>query len=106
MSAVASAFLRQSYEKQCVTLVHFQSTIFPHAPNREGIENEFAISETKYSGEIFYFGCVSRIFLTKFLVRYRTSSGFTDRLVTADGCRGVVKTSSIMFKVRPGDDDR
>ena len=38
-------------------------------------------------------------------VRTTTSSGFTDTLVTVDSGRVMVSTSSIIFKVRPGDDD-
>ena len=29
----------------------------------------------------------------------------TDKLVTVDGCRGMVGTSSTIFRVRTGDDD-
>ena len=54
---------------------------------------------------IFDFVCVACIFPTKVLVRNRTSSGFTDKLVKVDGCSGLVSTSSIILKVRPGDND-
>ena len=50
------------------------------------------------------FGCVPCIFLTKFVERYRTSCGFTDKLVAVDGCRRTVNNSSKIFKVRPGND--
>ena len=51
-------------------------------------------------------GCVTCIFVTKFVVRYPTSSGLTDKLVTVNSCRGMVSISSIIFKARPGGDGR